>query len=39
MDLNEETKEAIREVEEMEKDSFLGKTYTNVDQMVKELLA
>jgi DNA-damage-inducible protein J len=39
MDLNEESKEAIREVEEMEKDPSLGKTYTDVDQMMKELLA
>ena len=38
-EFNEETKEAIREVEEMEKNPSLGKTYTDVDQMMKELLA
>ena len=38
-ELNEGAKEAIREVEEMEKNPSLGKTYTDVDQMMKELLA
>lgn len=36
---NEATKEAIQEVEEMKKDPSLGKSYTDVDQMMKELLA
>ncbi len=35
---NEETLEAFEEVERMKKDPSLGKTYTDVDQMIKELL-
>lgn len=36
---NEETIEALREVEEMKKNPNYGKKYTNVDEMMKELLA
>ena len=36
---NSETMEAIREVQEMKKDPSLGKSFTNVDKMMKELLA
>jgi DNA-damage-inducible protein J len=36
---NAETVEAIREVQAMKKDPSLGKAYTNVDDMMKELLA
>ncbi len=36
---NEETKEAFEEVERMKKDSTLGKGYTDVDEMMRELLA
>lgn len=36
---NAETLEAIREVQRMKADPSLGKTYTNVDDMMKELLA
>lgn len=35
---NEETKEVIEEVKRMKADSTLGKTYTDVDVMMKELL-
>ena len=35
---NEETMEALREVQEMKKDPFIGKSYTDVDNMMKELL-
>lgn len=35
---NRETIEAIREVEEMKKNPKLGKTYDDVDMMMKELL-
>lgn len=35
---NEETKEAIQEVKKMKADPTLGKTYTDVDVMMKELL-
>ena len=35
---NEETLEAIREVQRMKADPSLGKTYTDVDEMMKELL-
>jgi len=35
---NKETVEAIREVQEMKKDPSIGKAYTNVDEMMKELL-
>ncbi len=36
---NEETKEAIEEVRQMKQNSFVGKSYTDVDEMMKELLA
>ena len=36
---NEETKEAIHEVRRMKKDSSMGKTYSDVDQMMEELLS
>lgn len=36
---NAETQEAIREVKQMKADPTLGKTYTDVDEMMKELLA
>ena len=36
---NAETREAIREVQRMKADPTFGKTYTDVDQMVEELLA
>ena len=36
---NDETIEAINEVKKMEKDPSLGKSYTDVDEMMKELLA
>ncbi len=36
---NAETLEAIEEVKRMKKDPSLGKGYTDVDQMVKELLS
>jgi len=35
---NAETIEAIEEVQAMKKDPSLGKTYTDVDEMIKELL-
>ena len=35
---NNETLEAITEVEEMEKNPSLGKSYTDIEQMIKELL-
>ena len=35
---NAETLEAMEEVEAMKKNPFLGKTYTNVDDMMRELL-
>ncbi|MDO5563391.1 MAG: type II toxin-antitoxin system RelB/DinJ family antitoxin [Synergistaceae bacterium] len=35
---NEETVAAIQEVQEMKKDPSIGKTYTDVDVMMKELL-
>ena len=38
-DLNEETKAALREVEEMKVDPSKGKSYTDVDTMMQELLA
>ena len=34
-----ETVEAIKEVKSMKADPSLGKTYSNVDQMMEELLA
>ena len=36
---NADTREAIREVQRMKADPSLGKTYTDVDQMVEELLS
>lgn len=36
---NEETLEAIEEVKRMKQDSSIGKTYDDVDGMIKELLA
>ena len=36
---NAETIAAIEEVEQMKKNPSLGKTYTDVDQMMKELLS
>ena len=36
---NKETVEAIREVQEMKKNPSMGKAYTNVDEMMRELLA
>lgn len=36
---NSETLEALREVEEMKKNPSIGKSYTDVDEMMKELLA
>lgn len=36
---NAETLEALREVQQMKADPSLGKTYTDVDQMMEELLA
>ncbi len=35
---NKETIEAIEEVKRMKQDSSLGKTYTDVDEMMEELL-
>ena len=35
---NKETKEAIKEVQQMKENPSLGKTYTDVDAMMKELL-
>lgn len=34
---NAETQEAIREVKQMKADPTLGKTYTDVDEMMKDL--
>ena len=36
---NSETKEAIQEVKRMKADLGLGKTYTDVDQMMEDLLS
>ena len=36
---NEDTLAAINEVQQMKKNPALGKTYTDVDEMMKELLA
>ncbi len=36
---NTETIEAIKEVKRMKADPSLGKTYSNVDQMMEELLS
>ena len=35
---NEETLEAIKEVQQMKKNPALGKAYTDVDEMMKDLL-
>lgn len=35
---NSETREAIQEVQRMKADPSIGKTYTDVDQMMKEIL-
>ncbi len=35
---NEETREAIEEVRQMKKNPSIGKSYTDVDEMMKELL-
>lgn len=35
---NYETLEAMREVEQMRKNTSLGKSYTDVDEMMKDLL-
>lgn len=36
---NAETLEALREVEQMKADPTIGKTYTDVDEMMRDLLA
>ena len=36
---NADTIAAIEEVEQMKKDPLIGKSYTDVDEMMKELLA
>ena len=36
---NQETREALEEVRRMKADPSLGKTYTDVDVMMRELLA
>lgn len=36
---NEETRQAIEEVRRMKDDPNIGKSYTDVDEMMKELLA
>ena len=36
---NEETLAALREVQEMKKNPSIGRSYTDVDEMMKELLA
>lgn len=36
---NRETREAIEEVRQMKKDPSLGKRYTDVDEMMRDLLA
>lgn len=36
---NEETREAIEEVRQMKRDSSVGKSYADVDEMMRELLA
>ena len=38
-EFNEETKSALQEVVEMKKNPSLGKSYSDVDEMMKELLA
>ena len=37
--LNEETLAAMKEVQQMKENPHIGKTYTNVDDMMKDLLA
>lgn len=36
---NAETREAIEEVRKMKSDSSVGKSYTDIDEMMRELLA
>jgi hypothetical protein len=36
---NQETLEAIAEVQEMKRNPSLGKPYTDIDEMMRELLA
>ncbi len=36
---NEETQAAIREVQQMKRDPSFGKSYTDVDEMMRELLS
>lgn len=36
---NEETKEAMEEVRQMKLDPSIGKSYTDIDEMMKELLS
>ena len=36
---NEETREAIEEVRQMKRNPSVGKSYTDVDEMMRELLA
>ena len=36
---NEETMAALREVQEMKKNPSIGRSYTDVDEMMKELLS
>jgi DNA-damage-inducible protein J len=36
---NRDTIEALEEVEQMKKNPAMGKSYTDIDQMMKELLA
>ena len=38
-EMNEATKVALQEVEEMKKNPNIGKSYTDVDVMMQELLA
>ena len=38
-ELNAATKAALEEVEQMKKNPSLGKSYTNIDAMMQELLA
>ncbi|MBR1615633.1 MAG: hypothetical protein IJ673_09135 [Treponema sp.] len=38
-EFNEETKAALDEVERMKKDSSLGKSYTDVEDMFREILS
>ena len=35
---NDETREAIEEVEKLKADPSVGKTYTDVDSMIEDLL-